>query len=357
MLRILSFIITFVFLIADYSFAVPLITSASGTVNKGASLNVRGTGFGTKQNQTPLKWDDFEQSIYSVGSQLSNGWQYRSQDVILYNNTGCRSGSTRHIRARHGDWGTGRFYYNGNSDLNEIYVTMWYRWSNSNAQPTGDNYKWLALWNDGASFSYPHLGITTQPVSSHWTYAYVRGYGESSYTNLATVPVIPYNQWVRVELYIKEGYSDGRVTLTTHTNGAIQNVIDRTTATNSLNAALHYRDVMFDEFNRVNSDVITVDHDLIYIDNTRARVEIGNRSTWNACTYREVQIPTAWSANSISVTVNQGAFSAGQQAYLYVIDPNGVASSGLPITIGGSTSTGDVSAPGQPLGLSVQILP
>ena len=86
-----------------------------------------------------------------------------------------------------------------------------------------------------------------------------------------------------------------------------------------------------------SSDPATIDVDNIYIDNTPQRVEVGNASTWTACTHREIQIPSAWSSNSITFSVNQGAFTSGQQAYLYVVDSTGaVNASGYPITIGGS---------------------
>ena len=73
--------------------------------------------------------------------------------------------------------------------------------------------------------------------------------------------------------------------------------------------------------------------DEVYIDTTQARVEIGNASSWSACTHREIQIPSSWSSSSISVTVNQGSFSDGGGAYLYVVDSNGnVNDSGRAIT-------------------------
>ena len=75
--------------------------------------------------------------------------------------------------------------------------------------------------------------------------------------------------------------------------------------------------------------------DDVYFDNTRARVEIGNVSSWEACTHREIQLPTAWSDNSITITVNQSSFKDGDTAYLFVVDADGNVSNGYPITIGG----------------------
>jgi len=48
------------------------------------------------------------------------------------------------------------------------------------------------------------------------------------------------------------------------------------------------------------------EYDDLFADNTRARVEVGDASTWSGCSQREVQIPTAWSGSSITIDVNKG---------------------------------------------------
>jgi hypothetical protein len=87
--------------------------------------------------------------------------------------------------------------------------------------------------------------------------------------------------------------------------------------------------------------------DNVYIDNTWARVEIGNKPTWTGCTQREMQTPTAWSNTSITVKVNQGPFQDGSAAYLYVVDANGsVNGQGFPVTFGqGEVPVADLTPP------------
>jgi hypothetical protein len=79
----------------------------------------------------------------------------------------------------------------------------------------------------------------------------------------------------------------------------------------------------------------------VYLDTSWARVEIGNAATYGACTHREIQIPTAWAATSITATVNRGSFGASDAAYLYVIPSTGygdVNTAGKAITFGGGAS-------------------
>ena len=90
--------------------------------------------------------------------------------------------------------------------------------------------------------------------------------------------------------------------------------------------------------------------DELYVDYTRARVEIGDASTWSACTHREIQIPASWSDTLITATVNTGSFPAGSQGYVYVVDASGVANEhGRPLTIGGTPA--DSIAPAAPANL------
>jgi hypothetical protein len=68
--------------------------------------------------------------------------------------------------------------------------------------------------------------------------------------------------------------------------------------------------------------------DDIYVDSSFARVLIGNASTYAASTAFEMQEPVAWSDDSISINVYQGAIKDGAAGYVYVVDANGVVSNG-----------------------------
>jgi hypothetical protein len=75
--------------------------------------------------------------------------------------------------------------------------------------------------------------------------------------------------------------------------------------------------------------------DDLYVDDTWARVIVGDASTLAASTHREIQIPSAWATGEVTVAVNRGSFAADASAYLYVVDSTGaVNSSGYAITFG-----------------------
>ncbi|NTW27419.1 MAG: hypothetical protein HGA36_03775 [Candidatus Moranbacteria bacterium] len=92
--------------------------------------------------------------------------------------------------------------------------------------------------------------------------------------------------------------------------------------------------------------------DALYIDNSFARVEIGDNAVYENCTHREIQPTTTWDAsgNIILANINKGSFADGAGAYLFVIDEDGTPSAGFPITF---ATSGDVIAPSAPSGLGV----
>jgi hypothetical protein len=59
---------------------------------------------------------------------------------------------------------------------------------------------------------------------------------------------------------------------------------------------------------------------------TRARLEIGNASSWAACTKTDMQVPVTWATTGIDFANNWGEFSASLAGkYLYFIDESDVA--------------------------------
>jgi hypothetical protein len=97
-------------------------------------------------------------------------------------------------------------------------------------------------------------------------------------------------------------------------------------------------------------DSNSFNYDEAYFDFTQARVEVGNAPTWAGCTRREIQIPLSWSNSGVTIAVNQGSFTTGSTAYLYVVGADGsVNQSGYPVVFGGS-----ISLPNPPQSLIVQ---
>ena len=86
----------------------------------------------------------------------------------------------------------------------------------------------------------------------------------------------------------------------------------------------------YDSWNDYTSDPDDFWIDDAYIDNTWARVEVGDAPVYGDCTHREIQVATSWFDDSITIDANPGGLRSGTR-YLFVIDENGNPSAGFPI--------------------------
>jgi len=126
------------------------------------------------------------------------------------------------------------------------------------------------------------------------------------------------SDWTNVALAVEEGYVYG--------NTAIGLYVDRI----PLGQGPFY--MKFDD---------------IYIDNSWARVGIGNAATRATCTKMEYQVPVTWNANGQenTVTVNTGNIPVGTQGWIYVYNELGnVNSAGLPVLISSVVTEREVAA-------------
>ncbi|MBE0598258.1 MAG: hypothetical protein IH614_13400 [Desulfuromonadales bacterium] len=161
-------------------------------------------------------------------------------------------------------------------------------------------------------------------------------------------------EWVRMELYLQPssapGVGDGSVEVWAHRPGqVIEKIADhQNLVTYGPGESRLWRYFVFQNYQGNGlGGRSRVWMDDLYIQGTRARVEIGNAPTWSACTQREVQKPAAWDDSAITLSLNQGTFAAGQQVYLYVVDAAGnVNEQGYPLVLG---AAGPVIATAQPL--------
>ena len=373
--------------------AAPDITSVDGTVQKGNTISIEGNGFGNKLSAAPLKYDFFEQSgaEYEVGNKIKNDWV--GGDSISppyynpkYHSSNYRTGSTKHIRTEWPSPNPGSeeagendshcpFYYDHNAPLKEIYVTFYVRIKIPSfvTADLAPNVKWFRVVNETDPFYgyesptlYTSFVLYDDPDSPYYKLIAnktgMRGNdGQTGHTEYHTLPVdngwngkvpTPVNDvWIRCEYILKESSAPGGVfdgtadgsAVVYYQMGGVGNkfikVSDQTgIITNQSGNDLHWEAIRFSEYNRNELLDMTIDYDDIYIDNTQARIEIGDDAVWENCTHREIQIPESWSDTSIEFIVNTGSFSDGQ-AFLFIIDSNGGVSLGKPIVIGSKTET------------------
>jgi len=325
--------------------AIPQISSVYSTsMTNNATSHIEGNSFGTMRGSI-VSWDDFES--HAPGERIHNSMPLIGPTwTCIYGYNGPLASYTD-VRSHSGnmsayiDW-TGSsiraFGWAGQGPFNKLYITYW-RYMTGDYNPSeGDNHKQFYLY--GNNNEMPQ-GMPLIPAGTT-VWGFYNNVGDSSvpYNIRNNINTLGWNygntvnKFQRWEFWIKlnEPY--------TASNGVIKVWLDGKLGIENYNyrhryVAGEYTDFRLGHMAQGFTDTAKVWFDDLYIATTQARVEMGNASSWAACTHREIQIPTAWSDNSITITVNQGSFQDGDAAYLFVVDAEGNVSNGYPITIGG----------------------
>ncbi|MEF3691442.1 MAG: hypothetical protein V3574_00100 [Candidatus Moraniibacteriota bacterium] len=361
----------------SFSLGAPSISGVSGELSHGQVITISGVDFGSKSQATPVVWDDFESGIVgqnsvtpAIGSNWYNGGNVFYEGEILREGS---SKSTRHDFTTEGVYNAALTKNGG--PWGELYISFFYRtdYGNLNAyyEDPCRNYKVFRMEGDnGLKSGDQGEGV---PLISYEKRASTTGIGLFETALRAQYEPVTYSgtfyggdhprspigwanqEWHRVELYVNvlDGKKEFRMwedslenTPLKTSDGWLETFYPYMGEDNSRFNELHFGIY----FSRDNGASAYTYMDDIYVDETIAHIEIGNAPNYDACTHREIQIPSAWSANSITATINQGSFSNGAMAYLYVVDANGeVNADGFPIVINSS----DAIAPSNPTGLII----
>jgi len=345
------------------AFAAPNITGVSGSFGHDSTVTITGTGFGTKISgkAVPIRFDDFEdgklgdyvEAAVGEGSHAGSGWwsrqsmaqtaggmSYASFDnkAVLGRGSVATRGnfSAKHIRWHamgysQGGQGNGPFYARNIpfATTGKLYVNLWSFYEDI----TPGQLKWIYLVPNATHEGRPGF-MANIYTNSNLIYLIANSsYLQPPRSNPEDLPKRGY--WINVAMQFKLA-ANGEAHACYSRTPPYQNMryykgsatgINLASSTNPIDSVTlgYYITTYMSEANTYWDD--------IYVDNSWARIEAGNAATYDACSHREIQIPSAWSTNSITMTVKQGSFAAGEQVYLFVVDEAGTASPGYgPIT-------------------------
>lgn len=308
----------------------PSISGLSGTLTHGSSVTISGSSFGSKGGTNankPLIWADFETSINptSLGHFTSwDGSQNLSRNVggTQYTNSGANVVGTRSS-------GVYAFEFSVLHTMTTFYLSGKRRFSSVSS----NNFKFFRVWNDAPS------SFLAASINGGMCYDETHTTQDNRFQDHG----LSANVWRMEEYHFKKSTSNssspvsGNGTYRYTVNGTVYQEHDEYMASNlTANYGQHLGLSVFDNFD-TNEDLpngTTIHMDDFYLDDTWARVMIGNASTLASCTVREMQIPSAWSDTSITVTLNRGSFGATDTAYVYVFDSTDAPSAGFSITFG-----------------------
>ncbi len=368
---ILGFIGLFLLVEAN---AAPNVTAVQGTFQSGQMLTISGSGFGSKNQAAPLVWDDFEggasgQSIAGnrpAAESLDGDWTWddytngvgpRYSNELTMPNSAM---SSKHHFSGDGYNNSLEIYHDVRETGDAVYFSFYYYYDRLNDIWSRNHKPWVVYGNTGY---YPSAYIGAgNPTESDGTFrnsVQDSGidadilWGNISISDLA-------GEWVRHEFYLQQSSPNGNDGVWQHTahrvtQPEIITVEDednyKTRATSDYWEQWH-----FGSYHSTSStgSIADVYLDNIYFDSTRARVEIGNASTWGNSTVRELQVANTWSDTSIRINIESSYLRNLSEVYVYVVDANGdVNSTGYPVSV--SNDSNIQSPPRPPRNLSITI--
>lgn len=340
----------------------PFICSVAGAATESATVTVAGVHFGT--HDLAVQWlggaaGNIEMG--TAGQPLSaTGWSVDPDSggftSPVYDDSRAHSGQQSiYAVISDGKWASG-FTYTHPDDIAELYVSWWVYF-----QPApGEGGQWK-LWRLRAEPS----------VNDSMGEIYVNNWYETDHTHtqqmillhccdvsgcyfdcypgqdgglrwMGSEGAVEAGQWTRLEYHAIEstapGARDGSFAYHVHKQSSPVheeirwegNIITRNTGVPN-----RWRRVVFQNYwGNGNADNAEMWFDDVYVQiGTPARVELADSATWSEHQHREVQPATAWADGQITIELSRGSFTAGETAYLFVVDHDGRVSNGYPVTL------------------------
>lgn len=321
-----------VLLAPSLGYGAPRIDSV--TQEPDGRIVILGSGFGERPDFSPndsskmnLAWSTFESGRvngegFTVTEGLGRNWRITAD--------GSRRFGGFHSQKFFNDGRLGALAYRQTQNPGRWYTSFWFR-----LLPNTQGGKFFRMYADA-----PGNNVYLMTGGSD---TMIRGFSESTginpnpATQWSSPQHLGHNEWHRVEVWMSENPSE----VTVWIDG-----LHQWTKTNwlppSFLTAGHTWDLgnMIDDPAKSGGQNGAYCFDDIFVDYTRARVELTGSPLFDLSRQREIQIPLEWTDNRIVVRRNLGAFSPTDQLYIHVVDENGhTASEGKQLTLAGD---GDV---------------
>lgn len=319
----------------------PSISSLSAAMIHANSIVISGSSFGSKGGSNankPLIWADFESNIDPTSLGHVTAWDANSG---FFRQTGAPQYGVSVGNAQ-ATWDGVQLSFS--FAIVRAFTTFYTSLKRRFTDPTTNgNQKFFRIWtNTGNGWIAAHLlasgGITNDEVCGGGQADRFQGSGP------------PEDVW-NMEEFIWRKSTSNDCGGTNTGNGYWENI--RNGATNFLFNNTWMNDLtqtygthanglrLMDNFDTNGNQPVGADvyEDDIYLDDTWARVIVTNKGNGNGIldsnkTVREMQIPSAWSGSSITITANRGSFGSSEECYLFVVDSANVPSSGFLFTWG-----------------------
>ena len=346
---------TIMLLVAYFAIFLTLETSEAGTVNgisgtisDGQTITVKGSGFGSS-GPNVVVFDDFESGTSGANIKTGTGsakfgkWDARINSTY-YDTAAKLSGTKSFTSNMSGSWSN---YIEARLPANTkgVFASWWLFVPAGNNWPgegLSNGINWKQMWIQGSNTTDDDYYFPVK-METNWVLAGNDPISVAARTYLQID--MQKGSWKRIWGWIKGSASstsnDGEIKFWELTDNNVTQRVNKTGIT-TLKTGGAFEKIRPNGYGRATSNCFT-SFDDIYIasgPNAQARVEIGNASVYSNSTKLTILTPTSWSDSSISAQVNTGNFKTDESAFLFVFKADGSVSSGYPIKIGATGTTG-----------------
>lgn len=362
-LAVFGLIITMGAALPGLALAQVTVQGLVGEMAQDATVTITGSGFGVKSPAAPLKYDSFQNGepgeTLQGGSPSWNLWagiQPEGNAQAYYPKySDAQPRFLGDVAAR--QWfGPTPHGYNSNCtigltnlSIGQLYVSGWI-WNVRPPSGPETGSRNIKVWqNCVGTWGAPTTRWDCYPMyNENSGHIYTEICGTDVASNVWGAGVPSSNTWHRLEIWHDRGAPGRDEVMTVLENNQL--VREFSNAYSGCDQNRLYLMSYHDQYEGNGAEMEWFWGE-IYVDNTQARVEIGDNQSLSACTRKEIQIPETWDAGTITIRVNKGAYQPGENLYLFVVDADGnVNDPGFPLVMGGSFNQPEgPGVPGQPV--------
>ncbi len=371
MLKILKLVFIFVFiLVLNIAYSKPVIkgfTQPTNAISHNQTLIILGGEIKAKAKGSSIRFENFENNDLFVQAKVGNDltdeityWEDRDTQAPTISSDNNRGNSTRNVKTDlsvvAGSAGLSDKFWKNSIGLGDdkffISYWIWYERDPGITLEDGRTAYQIKtvtisdIVNDGASGSEYAAFFT-------WTYnyptaPYSKSYFSKSGGDSFYLTPTPFSatqikgKWYNITIQVDQGdmkTANGSFE-TQHSSADFSLPYAVNTETGTIQTVNNKFDAIklgwYMGASTIVDGSISLYYDDIYIDNSWARVEIGDNESYEHCTHREMQFINGWNYRvgnpdqTIEIIVNQGSFPNGE-AFIFVVDEDGIPSTGIPI--------------------------
>ena len=313
-----------------------VITGVSPSLWADTPFEIFGSAFGVKPSVAPTARDDLESGDFGPD------WSYTGDLRIgaRSRHPGSARCATLNMQGSLGESANKAYVSCGSDSSAPWFASFWFMldenfdWGTSTYGKGDENLaaiKFFRMWSTGSERENLHLNAAGYGNTLSLSIEHIDSAGEGAFAT-GFMTDWTKGRWHCIQIEFLDsslGGADGECRM--WLDG--RSIFDRRDLTTRKAGAAFKRPAIvgfYDAWNDGGEDRDDIYLDDFYVDNTWARVELGNAPVHDLCTHREIQPVTSWTNERLTIDPYPGAFTRTDEMWIFVTNAAGDVSAGYP---------------------------